>query len=200
MRRTITLLATTLVVAAAITGSASAAALYTNSAHTTLVPVGPTSIGATDINNYQITRTNGSFFDSCGQASLSLKLTQNSGGVVKFAITSRQLNSCIAVWNPQPTGTLQISGSSITVGSTKAWTSTTLTGTVLGSGNTYTENFVSATGNPPVNGVFAQQPTSGASPVKIVLNHAPSFTGPSLSATVTGSYTFSGPAGSYSLG
>jgi hypothetical protein len=192
MRRTITLLATTLVVAAAITGSASAAALYTNSAHTTLVPVGPTVIGATG--STQMFLRGGSPVVVCQGVTVGLKVTQNSGGVVKLAISGRQFGGCSTTWNASG-GTLQISGSAITVGSTKAWLTTTLTGGTVGS---LAENLISATGNPPANGVFSQQPISGASPVSIVMNNAGTLTGAGGAAwTETGGFTLSG---SYSLG
>jgi hypothetical protein len=192
MRRTITLLATTLVVAAAITGSASAAALYTNSAHTTLVPVGPTQIFATG--STQTFLRGGSVVVICQGVTVGLKVTQNSGGVVKLAVASRVYGGCSTGWSFSG-GTLQISGSAITVGSTKAWLSTTLTGATSGTG--LTENLVSATGNPPVNGVFSQQPISGASPVSIVMNNAPAITGVGAPFTETGGFTLTG---SYSLG
>jgi hypothetical protein len=191
MRRTITVLATTLVVAAAITSSASAAALYTNSAHTTLVPVGPTLIGATG--STQMFLRGGSPVVICQGTTVALQVTQNSGGVVKFAVNGRQLSGCSQNWTATG-GTLQISGSSITVGSTKAWLSTTLTGGTVGG---LAENLVSATGNPPANGVFSQQPTSGASPVSIVMNNAGTLTGAGAPFTETGGFTLSG---SYSLG
>jgi hypothetical protein len=198
MRRTITLLATTLVVVVGITSAASAATLYTNAAHTTPVAVGA-SISASNPagSYYYIYNAGGSVRDVCVSNFVGLKVTQNSGGVVKAAVTSRALTNCANNWSAGQAGTLQISGSSIVVGSASAWRSTTLTGSLTLGGSTYNENFVSATGNPPVNGVFAQQPTGGASPVSIVLNQAPSIVGPSLNGTVTGNYTLSG---SYSLG
>jgi hypothetical protein len=193
MRRTITLLATTLVVAAAITGSASAAALYTNAAHTTLVPVGPTVIGATG--STQMFLRGGSPVVVCQGVTVGFKVTQNSGGVVKLAITNRVYGGCSQAGWGASGGTLQISGSAITVGSTKAWLSTTLTGGTVGS---LAENLISATGNPPVNGVFSQQPISGASPVSIVMNNAGTLTGAGGAAwTENGGFTLSG---SYSLG
>jgi hypothetical protein len=193
MRRTITLLATTLVVAAAITSSASAAALYTNSAHTTLVPVGPTQIFASG--GTQTFLRGGSVVVVCQGVTVGLKVTQNSGGVVKLAVASRVYGGCSQAGWGFGGGTLQISGSAITVGSTKAWLSTTLTGATSGGG--LSENLISATGNPPVNGVFSQQPISGASPVSIVMNNAPAITGVGAPFTETGGFTLSG---SYSLG
>jgi hypothetical protein len=80
---------------------------------------------------------------------------------------------------------LQISGSSTTVGSNKSWASTTQTGMLNG----YTENLTT--------GISAQQPTTGGSPVSIVLSNAGTITLGSLSLTETGKYNI---AGSYSLG
>jgi hypothetical protein len=196
MRSKTTLLIATLAFAIAAVGasSASAATLYTNSAHTTPVAVG-TVIFASG-NSYKIIQGGGGVLDICSTNAANFKVTQNSGGVIKATITTRTLNGCFQGFSAVSTGNLQISGSSIAVGTNSAWRGTTLTGALMHGTSPITENFVSATGNPPVNGVFVQQPTAGGSPFTISLNNAGSIVGTGLNGTVTGFYT---ATGSYSL-
>jgi hypothetical protein len=201
MRRTITLMAATVAVAAGITSSASAATLYTNAAHTTPVAVG-TTFSATGTNWFLWSSPSTPFVVCPGENLDSFTVTQNSGGVFKANLTNQILRNCNApsVGGKPGVGGLQISGSPIAVGSSKAWLATTLTGSLSTPAGTWTENFSSATGNPPTGGVYAQQPATGASPVSIVLDHAASVTGPGITTpyTVSETYTISGT--SYSLG
>jgi hypothetical protein len=206
MRRTITLLATTLVVAAGITGSASAATLYTTSAHTTPVAVGTQFYIATNPTGatfYTYTSTN-VFTTLCQQVQLGFTVAQNSGGVFKAnALGSGSLAACSADWRAiSPVGALQISGSAITVGTNKVWLSTTLSGQWLTSGAAFNMNFPSATGNPPVHGVWAQQPATGGAPFSVKLDHAPTGSTAGWFNNVSSTYTAWGPvaATSYSLG
>jgi hypothetical protein len=188
-----TLLATTLVVAAAITSSASAATLYTNSAHTTPVPVGTTIFASNPPSTYYwiYHASSGSVLDVCATNRMYLQVTQNSGGVFKASTAiARDLINCANSWSANVSGGLQISGSSTTVGANKSWASTTLTGSVWLTGITLNENFTGA-------GVSAQQPTAGASPVSVVLDHAATFAGGTLNLKVSGTYQLSG---AYSLG
>jgi hypothetical protein len=189
MRRTITLLAATAALAAGITGSASAATLYTTSAHTTPVAVG-TSFSAVSNGTYYI-YYGPSLVDFC-LPSYTFQVAQNSGGIFKANIIARKPNCGIYNWGAILTGALTISGSSTTVGSNKAWASTSLTGALALSGHTYTENFTGA-------GVSAQQPTTGGSPVSIVLNNAGTMTTPGVTGTYTGTGSYNLGA-SYSLG
>jgi hypothetical protein len=195
MRKTITLLATTLGVAAAITGTASAATLYTTAAHTTPVAVGTTIVASNPASTpFWIYNALGNVSDICSTNSMAVKVTQNSGGVFKADLLWQQLLFCAsASWNDHGGGSLQISGSSTTVGTNKSWAATTLTGslTVNGGSSIYTENFTGA-------GVSARQPVTGATPVSIELDHASSITGPVLTpGKVSGTYRF---PGTYSLG
>jgi hypothetical protein len=195
MRRTLTVLATTLVVAAGISSTASAATLYTTAAHTTPAAVGTYLSLANPPGVYYLIYhgapgAGGAFFDGCVTNYLALQVTQNSGGVFKANVVERSLNTCSIGWLPKTAGMLQISGSSTTVGANKSWAATTLTGSMT-YGSTYTESFSGA-------GVSAQQPTAGGSPVSVVLNHAGTMTssaGPVYN--VSGTYQFSG---AYSLG
>jgi hypothetical protein len=204
MRRTITLLATTAALAAGITGAASAATLYTTSAHTTPVAVGTTfTILSTNYANYAAPY---GLIAVCGGSQLFFTVAQNSGGVFKASVTGGALTGCSNGWTSVPSGgTLQISGSAITVGTRKAWLATTLTHqqiySSMGHLSTYAANFTSATGNPPVNGIWAEQPTTGGAPLSIMLNNAPSLTSPGqLTMNVSASYYAQSSAASYSLG
>jgi hypothetical protein len=194
MHRGIALLTATLTVAAfGITGSASAATLYTNAAHTTPVAVGTTLTAATPAGTYYtINYSSGGFVDAC-QSSYQLQVAQNSGGVFKANVGIRTLNCLASRFTAYSNiGSLQVSGSSTTVGSAKVWAATTLTGQLAGGfGSQYPENFSGA-------GVSAQQPTAGGTPVSIVLNNASSINGPNL-AGGKATATFN-VAGSYSLG
>jgi hypothetical protein len=186
MRRTITLLATTLVVAAGITSTASAATLYTNSAHTTPVTVGTPLNAANPSGAYYFIYNAGGLFDACGSNSLGLTVTQNSGGVFKASLGYRFLDVCSRQWSASRTGSLQISGGSTTVGANKSWAATTL----ADSNGADSENFSGA-------GVSAQQPTTGGSPVSIVLDHAGTMIAGGQNLTVSGTYKI---GGAYSLG
>jgi hypothetical protein len=193
MHRTIALLTATLAVSAfGITGSASAATLYTNAAHTTPVTVGTTITAATPAGTWYTIYSAGNFFDAC-QSSYQLQVAQNSGGVFKANVGIRTLNCLASRFKAYSNiGSLQVSGSSTTIGSAKVWAATTLTGQLSGPvGSQFPENYAGA-------GVSAQQPTAGGTPVSIVLNNASSISGPGLTAG-TASATFN-VAGSYSLG
>jgi hypothetical protein len=187
MRRTITLLASTAALVAGITGSASAATLYTNAAHTTPVAVGTTLTAAVTPGALFTINNPAGPIDAC-QPNKTLQVTQNSGGVFKANNLGGRMN-CYNAW-AETGGVLQVSGSSTTVGSNKSWASTTLTGTLsLGAGSS-SENFTT--------GISARQPIAGGSPVSIVLNNAATI-GPGVltNGTETGTYNI---AGSYSLG
>jgi hypothetical protein len=196
----------TLAIAAIGASSASAATLYTNAAHTTPVAVGTQfNVLSTNYANYASPY---GLVGVCGSAQLFFTVTQNSGGVFKASVgnitgVGGQLAGCTNGWTRVPAGgTLQISGSAITVGTRKAWLATTLTHTQIytsmGTPYTYAANFTGATGNPPVNGIWAEQPTAGAAPVALMLNNAPSLTSPGqLTMNVGASYY---AQVSYSLG
>jgi hypothetical protein len=191
MRRTFTLLTATAALAAGITSSASAATLYTNAAHTTPVAVGATLNAANPAGTYYFMyyASTGGFLDACGNNVLVFTVTQNSGGIFRANVTNRSLSACANPWGANQSGSLQISGSSTTVGTNKSWAGTTLTGSLSLSGTTVNENFTGA-------GVSTQQPTTGASPVSIVLDHAGTMSGGTLNLKASGTYRI---AGAYSL-
>lgn len=143
----------------------------------------------------------------CFGASTS-SAAQNSGGIFKAAISGGSLDSCAPYqWTIPPGGTptpeLQVTGSSTAVGTNKAWLGSTMTVMQLSGGNIYSGTFAGATGNPPANGVYAQQPGT-TSPVSVVLNNAAGLYGSGLFGVpggghVNATYTLSGTAAGYSF-
>jgi len=205
MRKRITLAATLAVAAIGIgASSASAATLYTTSAHTTAVAVGTTFTASTPTTagyNYTWNSPSLGLVARCNSAKYTFKVTKNSLGVFKAETTTGSFSSC----EPELSGSnfgviLEITGSSITVGTGKAWLGSTLKEINIfwGGANTF-GSLTSATGNPPANGVSAQQPAA-AVPVSVVLSNAGTLNSPVGPATVTGSYTLTGTAANYSLG
>jgi hypothetical protein len=189
MRRTFSLVAMAAALAAAITGSASAATLYTNAAHTTPVAVGTTLNAALASGDFLLIKNAaGSVINGC-QPTYTFQVAQNSGGVFKANVLIHPMN-CTVFSASSSGGVLQVSGSSTTVGTSKSWASTTITGaTFSAAGCPCAENFTS--------GVSARQPTAGSSPVSLVLSNASQITvAPSTFWTETGTYSI---AGSYSL-
>ena len=191
------------VVALAGVGSASAATLYTSSAHTIPVSVGTTFTASTakttDFTAYRI--FNGTaWLDGCNSASYTFKVTQNSGGTFKAAVIGGAQTGCAPfTFTVLPTGELTVTGSSIAVGTNRAWEGTTLTNSETLAGGTSSANFGGASGNPPANGTFTQQP-AGGSPVSIGQSNAGTLTGNVVgNARVTATYTLAGSAGGYSF-
>jgi hypothetical protein len=209
MRKRITLAATLAVAVIGIgAGSASAATLYTTTAHTTAVPVGTTFTASTPSGagtwNYEWTSTLVGLWERCNNASYTFKVTKNSLGVFQAQPSGGTWNGCepwklTYVGNPS---TLEVTGSSITVGTGKAWLGSTFKAVAVKT--EYSEivggTLTSATGNPPANGVSAQQPAAAA-PVSVVLGNAGTLESFANGPTkVTAKYTLTGAAASYSLG
>jgi len=207
MRKRLMLAATLAVAAIAVgAGSASAATLYTTSAHTTAVAVGTTFTASTPTTagfNYTWSWAL-EVWERCNNASYTFKVTKNSGGVFTATATSAAFNVCehFALHDTATNGTLEINGSGVAVGTTKAWLGSSLkeafieivSPKFLASGT-----LTSAKGNPPEKGVFAQQPAAGA-PVSVVFNNAGTLESAFSGALVNANYTLTGAAASYSLG
>jgi hypothetical protein len=91
---------------------------------------------------------------------------------------------------------LQVTGSGVVVGSNTVFSSATVRAVSLSfAGGTYTGDLTS--------GVTASQPISADAPVSLVLANASRIVGPltgSGSGQITGTYTLTGLAASYSLG
>jgi hypothetical protein len=208
MRKRITLAATLAIAAIGIgASSASAATLYTTSAHTTAVPVGTTITATIPAGKeWTLSLEGGGAVEVCFGGTLALKVTQNSAGVVKAEVTGGTFApNCVglAQMSASAGGELQISGSSVANGSNSAWLGSTLKGVhwaLTGIGS-WTGNFTSATGSPPAKGVFSQQPTTAKAPVSVVLANAKKLDGtPWSNPEVSATYTFTGTAAAYSLG
>jgi hypothetical protein len=176
-------------------GVASAATLYTSSSHVAAVPVGTTAVATAGT----VVLTSGSTtVNSCTSSSLNLSLTQNSGGMVVADVTggsfagcrlATTVNACCArLWH------VIVTGAAIIVGLNTLWNSVTARNvSVTFAGGTYTGDLTT--------GIVAQQPVSGGAPVSIALNNAAKLAGPLTSnGQVTGTYTLTGAAASYSLG
>jgi hypothetical protein len=219
MQSRIRLLTATLAVAVLgiSTSSASAATLYTTAAHTTPVPVGTVVTTATAVGapggpypfNYTASFAPGAPFETCASATLNVTVTQNSGGVFKASPTgpsgSASLNGCLpAALAPQLGGSIvQVSGSSVASGSNTAWLNAGFSFWTM----TWSSNSVpfkgilgAATGNPPTNGVFVQQPTTAKVPVSLVLSKAGPVNGNGVSGWLDATYTSTGASASYSFG
>jgi hypothetical protein len=208
MRKRLTLAATLSVAVIGIgAGSASAATLYTTSAHTTAVAVGTTFTASTPSGagtwNYEWTSAGVGVWERCNNANYNFKVTKNSLGVFKAETTGGAFNTCeFESLTPNAPATLEITGSSITVGTGKAWLGSVLNNVAvkMNGGSVVSGSLTSATGNPPANGVSAQQPAAAA-PVSVVLSNAGTLTSGLFGATkVTAKYTLTGAAASYSLG
>ena len=207
MHKKLSLIAAALAVTACLgASSASAATLYTTAAHTTPVAVNSTFTATTpapEAYNVLWYNTSGNLIQACSTASYSFKVMQNSAGVFKANVTaSSYAPGCIgAVGDPigQPTGNLQVSGSSVANGSNTAWLGSTLKEVSWKDAFTNTGNYTSATGSPPAKGVFTQQPTAAKVPVSVVLDRAEKWTGWST-GTFSATYTFTGAAASWSFG
>ena len=186
--------------------SASAATLYTTSAHTTAVAVGTTFTASTPTTagfNYTWSWAL-EVWERCNNASYTFKVTKNSAGVFKAEATSAAFNLCehFPLHQTAGNGTLEINGSSITVGTGKAWLGSSLKEVNIESTSPKflaTGTLTSAKGNPPEKGVSAQQPAAGA-PVSVVLSNAGTLESGFSGALVNANYTLTGAAASYSLG
>jgi hypothetical protein len=212
MLKKLSLMIAALAVSAACIGasSASAATLYTTAAHTTAVSVGSTftmTIPATS--SWQQYDKEGLLWQECKESSMTFKVTQNSGGVFKAGPTVEgpKWSKCAAMLPQEQVaggfGTLQVSGSSISVGSNTDWLGTTLSGLKYLWPNigTWEANFTSATGNPPAKGAYVEQPTTAKAPVSFALDRAGTTFNVNWGPhNVSAKYTFTGTAAAWSFG
>lgn len=175
----------------ATAGPASAATLYTDGTHTT--PVAVSTTASASLLSSSITFS-GPIDNESPASTLTLSLTQNSGGVIGADITDGTFpngNPLSVVGNFDKPWQLVISGSS----STNVWTSASINNVnvTFGGIDTFTGNLTS--------GVSATQPSSGPPTVSLVnagtLTGSPPIGG---SGTVTGEYELAGTAASFSIG
>lgn len=129
----------------------------------------------------------------------------------KATQTGSTLNSCVAftLQSINNSQVLQVTGSSIAVGTGAAWLGTSLTGVYINYSNGggaplghVSGNIASATGNPPANGLSAQQPAAGA-PVSLTFSTAGSLSGSPYGGgsaiRIDANYTLNGTAAAYSF-
>jgi hypothetical protein len=186
--------AVTIAVGLGVTSVASAATLYTDTAHTTAVSVGSTASIANTTPWVWTSVT--STLNTCTTSTIGLSVDQNSGGTVTATFTSgTPFTGC----SPLPIvplyttpWTLTISGSPTTTGDVTAWRAS-LTGFrfVLGGGS-YSGDIET--------GVTARQ-TGADGHVCLNFDHAGSFSGPlTANGLIDANYCFEGGASSWSLG
>jgi hypothetical protein len=175
--------------------TASAAGLYTTTAHSTLVPVGTVGSATAGV----ITLTSGpapTTINTCSSASLTLSVTTNSGGTVVLDVTAGTFTGCRLPMTANATThwRITITGDCIPVGTDSLWYGTTISGvSVTFGGGTYTGSLTS--------GVWARQDTTAKAPVRVELVNAARVAGPLTSdAHLWGSYSLTGTAAAYSLG
>ena len=219
MLKKITLAVAALAVSAAFlgAGSASAATLYKTTAKTTLVPVGTTftatqpfyditkGINPTPEQSWTQTRAPGPT-NTCSNASINFKVTQNSAGTVKAVPTGATFPLCAprtTKWSGSAGQELSVTGSSTANGTESAWLGTKLNfaWSLPEVGEEWHVTFTGATGSPPAKGIFVQQPTVGKAPISI--NFANAFVPGSVFAaqgTISAKFIFTGEAAAWSLG
>jgi len=175
-------------------GEASAATLFTTTAHTTTVTSGA-PVSATAVTPMTFASAT-SVLDICFSSALRGTVEQNSGGTVTSTLTSGSISSCApftqsitfpAAWR------LTVSGGSTTAGGTTSWNAS-LTNFRLDLNNgPYSGNFTSG-------GVTAiQHHTSG--PICIRFADAGTYTGPLTgNGRITTTYCFEGAGAAWSLG
>jgi hypothetical protein len=198
------------VLAAAVLGvgasGASAATLFTTTAHTTRVTVGAKASAASTGNIRLTSGTTGSTVENCTSSTLSLTLTQNNDTKVIGQIDSGAGANVFAGCSMFPTVTPTFSGTS------QPWTLTVSgTGTVSGTRTQWTAHVDTVSvdfgngnyrGNLGISGsIFAYQPTAAAAPICLEFNSSGSLIGPLTGdGRVDGTYCFEGAAASqYSL-
>jgi len=169
----VSVLATT--ISAVGVSAASAATLFTTTAHTTRVTVGSTAT-ADVVGNLDFTLPPGTVADRCTGGSFTLVVAQNSDALISLRVGSGGFAGCFS--SKTPTFTVP-------------WTVTiTGAGTVrapnLSYGATLHRLAYDMAGFPGMfvgnleSGVTALQPTAGTSPITINLENAASLTNPSV--------------------
>jgi hypothetical protein len=177
--------------------SASAATLFTTSAHTTRVTVGATA-SATATTNIRLTSgTSGSTVNNCNNSALSLALRQNNDTKVIGAITAGSFSNCapfatVATFSGTSSQwTLTVSGNSTTSGTRTQWAASVDSVSVDFANGNYRGNF----GN-----VTAYQPTATGAPLCLEFASSGSLVGPLTGdGRVDGTYCFDGASAAYSL-
>jgi len=173
---------------------ASAATLFTTSAHTTTVATG-SAVSATATSPVVLTSAT-SALNTCSSSSLAGTVTTNSGGTVAGNITSGSVSSCApfsaGVTFPSA-WVLSVTGSSTTSGSTTIWSNVTISNVRFDLNNGPYSGTLSG-------GITARQPHSGG-PICLQLSDSGTLTGPLTgNGRIDTNYCFNGAAANYSLG
>jgi hypothetical protein len=178
--------------------NASAATLFTTTAHSTRVTVGATA-DATSQGPIILT-SGGSEVNRCTHSSLGLRLDENSHARVSITVTSSTFTNCSGLGG-QATGThtvpwqLTITGNGAPSGSQTRWAATVhrvaFDFALIASG-VFTGNLET--------GVTATQPTVGTSPICVDLNAAGTVAGPGIAnGSIDGRYCLTGAGAAFSL-
>jgi hypothetical protein len=201
MRRRALLLAPALI-AAMVVGvagsSASAATLFTSSAHTTRVTVGATA-GLTTTAGYFLTYGTSTIY-SCASATLNIAITQNSDAGVAATATGGTWSGCsLSVVRTFP-WTLTVSGTGTVVATEQVWS----TAAIDNYRSDFLGGFYQGTSVGPVQrlttGISWQQPIGPTAPLCLVLNGAGTLIGPLINnGSFTGRYCFEGAASAWSM-
>jgi hypothetical protein len=187
------------VLAAAVLGigasGASAATLFTNTAHTTRVSVGTTATATSEGN---IDRTSGAtLLNRCPHSSLHLVVEENSDTRVSIGVVASTFSACTGIGAVTgvhtPPWTLTITGTGTMIGGSTAYAATVHRVTFNIVGGLYAGNLET--------GVTATQPTAATSPICVDLNAAGTVSGPLTGdGRIDGKYCLtSGAASAFSL-
>jgi hypothetical protein len=180
-----------------VANAASAATLFTTTAHTTRVSLGTAASISTT--SWRLTSgTSGSTTQTCGASTLNLAVAQNNDNKIIGVVSGASFTTCAPFSTLTPTFT----------GTSSTWTFTVSgTGTVSGSRTQWPaalHNFSYDFGNGNYRGNFANltawQPTASPSPICIEFASAGSIVGPLTGdGRVDSTYCFEGGAAAWSL-
>jgi hypothetical protein len=173
---------------------ASAATLFTSTAHTTRVSVG-TVADATSVAPIDLT-SGSSLINRCQHSTLQLRLEENSDTRVSIGVTGSSFSSCSpfasVIGTHSPPWTLTISGTGRVIGSFTDYSATADRVAFDLAGGLYTGNLTT--------GVTITQPTATTSPICVDLNAAASVAGPLTGdGRIDGKYCLTGAAAAFSF-
>ena len=174
-------------------GGASAATLFTSTAHTTRVTVGATAV-ATSVAPFDLT-SGGTLILRCPHSTLHLVLAENSDNRVDLSVTGSAIFGCVGLGavtgTHVPPWTLTITGTGTMVGGFMSYAATMHRFAFDILGGQYAGN---------LEGVTVTQPTVATSPICVDLNNAGSVAGPLVGdGRIDGKYCLTGAAAGFSL-
>jgi hypothetical protein len=187
------LLLTPLLAAAALgvgASGASAATLFTQTAHSSRVPLGTTGIahsvgGATFTSGTAVINT-------CTSAALHFDVKTNNHTHVVLTVTSQTFTGCTVPVTVTPHSEITVNGTGAAFGPETAWNATVIGFRFDMLGGLYTGNLTT--------GVTVSQPTAGTSPLSMHNRAAGTFTGPLTgNGRLAVTYRLTGHAAGWSL-